>query len=109
MTGGDSVDVTIRVANSGGAVFGSGVLVSVYADTIVRDSSVVDGPMARLPDSLILAGETTSGPLEADRYEDVMFTITLPMETKRLWFVVDGVNRYFECNEKDNVLTLGLE
>ncbi len=102
----DTVDLTVRVANAGTARV-DGVLVEMFADTLERDSSLVDG-IAELPSDLILIGNAKTGVLECNTYVDIRLHAVLPDSTKRLWFRVDGNNKYFECNERDNGLNIGV-
>lgn len=106
---GDTVDLTIRLASAGANAI-RGVLVEVYADTSNRDSNFVDGQIVRLPEGVVKAGERViSEELRSQDYRDIRFEVLLPNGTKRVWFVVDGVNRYFECIELDNLLRFDLE
>lgn len=102
----DTVDLTVRVANAGAARV-DGVLVEMFADTLDRDSSIVDG-IADLPSDLILIGNGNTGGLESNNYVDFRLHAVLPDSTKRVWFRVDGNNKYFECNERDNGLNIGV-
>lgn len=101
---GDTVDLTIRVANTGAAAMSRGVVVTVYADT----SAVYDSTRVRAYEGTIKVAETLINELKSQEYRDVRSTATLPVGTKRVWFVVNGDRRYFECSEKDNVLMLGM-
>ncbi|HEX3020384.1 MAG TPA: LamG-like jellyroll fold domain-containing protein [Chitinispirillaceae bacterium] len=100
----DTVDLTVRVANAGAAGV-NGVLVEMFADTLIRDSSLVDG-IADLPLDLILIGEGRTGKLVSNAFMDFLLHAVLPDNTKRIWFRVDGENRYLECNERDNGLNI---
>ena len=102
----DTVDLTVRVANAGAARV-DGVLVEMFADTLVKDSSIVDG-IADLPSDLILIGNGNTGGLESNNYVDFRLHAVLPDSTKRVWFRVDGNNKYLECNEADNGLNIGV-
>jgi hypothetical protein len=96
--------LTVRVANAGAAGV-NGVLVEILADTLIRDSSLIDG-IAELPSDLILIGFGRTGKLGSNEYMDFQFNAVLPDDTKRVWFRVDGENRYLECNERDNGLNI---
>lgn len=103
---GDTVDLTIRLANAG-AFPVCGVVVEVFADT---SDGIEEGVTGRLGDGVIKIGERTiSEELRSQDYHDVRFETVTPEGTKRVWFVVDGVNRYFECIERDNVIVLSVE
>jgi subtilase family serine protease len=99
---GDTVDLTVRVANAG-AYGVKNVTVTVYADTSNDTSS------ARAREGLIVGEVVITKQLQSQAFEDVRFTTTVPAGTKRFWFVTDSVNRYFESNEKDNVIRLDVE
>jgi hypothetical protein len=59
VTSSDTVDLTIRVANAG-AYLVNNTKLEFYADTVTRDSSLVDG-FADLPADVIKIGEKTTG------------------------------------------------
>jgi hypothetical protein len=58
---------------------------------------------------IVLGDTTISNPLGSQAFTDTRFTKVIPAGTKRIWFVVDRVNKYFECNEKDNAIRLEVE
>lgn len=97
----DTVDLTVRVGNVGSVAFGRGVSVKIYADTLNGDSEI-----ERLGDVGIRIGEKRTGALKTGQFEDIKIQTKLPANTKRVWFVVDEENRYFECEEENNVLML---
>ena len=98
----DTVDLTIRVANAGAATV-RGVKVEVFADTLDRDSSHHDG-IAQLPPDVTCIGQSRTGTLGSDVFMDFQIQAVLSDNVKRVWFRVDGENRYHECREKDNTI-----
>jgi hypothetical protein len=99
---GDTVDLTVRVANAG-AYGVKNITVSVYADTSNDTTNV------QMSNWIVLGDTTISNPLGSQAFTDTRFTKVIPAGTKRIWFVVDRVNKYFECNEKDNAIRLEVE
>lgn len=102
---GDSVDITIRVANAGASAV-KDVRVEIYSDTISRG---VDLPGNVLPQNILKIGDLKTGKIGAGTFEDVRVHTTLPGNAKSIWFRIDGENRYFECNENDNVILLRVD
>lgn len=99
---GDTVDITIRAANAGAGTVNR-LKVEVFADT--SDSAAPD-----MPQNVIKMGETTiDNSMLSQKYQDIRFEMVLPGDVKRVWFVVDGDNRFFECCEKDNVISFELD
>ena len=99
---GDTVDLTVRLANSG-AYSIHDFTIEVYADSSSDTGTIEMHDCTKLADSLV------TGRLESQKFKDIRFTTALPDGTKRLWFIADSSNRYFECNEKDNVIELRIE
>ncbi|NLE02342.1 MAG: hypothetical protein GX640_20960 [Fibrobacter sp.] len=99
---GDSVDITVRVANAGASAV-KDIGVEMYCDTISRS---VDFTSDVLPQNLIKIGDSKTGKIKTGIFEDIRVQTVLPVNTKAIWFRIDGENRYFECNEKDNVILL---
>jgi hypothetical protein len=99
---GDTVDLTVRVANAG-AYGVKNITVTVYADTSSDTTNVQKS-------NWIMLGDTTvNNPMGSQVFTDTRFTKVIPAGTKRIWFVADRVNKYFECNERDNLIWLSVE
>jgi hypothetical protein len=96
----DTVDLTIRVGNAGATSFNKGVDVIAYADTGVSYTA----GSKQIPTGVTIIGTVSTGKLVSGSYKDLQFITKLPSNVKRIWFVADGKNRYFECNELDNVV-----
>lgn len=104
VTATDTVDLTVRVANAG-AYQVNGVKLEIFADTVDRDSSIVDG-IAELPSGVTFIGESRTLALNSDSYVDMQGQAVIPGNVKRIWFRINGDRKYFECNEKDGVLNM---
>jgi predicted outer membrane repeat protein len=107
-TASDTVDLTIRVGNAGANTM-KNVSVVMYADTVVRDSSLVDGWSRSLPSGITKIGEKRTATVNSQAFEDVQMQARIPVSTKRIWFELDGDKKYFECNTKDNVINLHIK
>jgi hypothetical protein len=99
---GDTVDLTVRVANAG-AYGVKNVTVTVYAD------SSNDTTNAQMSNWILLGDTTVNNPMGSQAFMDTRFTKVIPAGTKRIWFITDRVNKYFECNERDNLIWLSVE
>jgi predicted outer membrane repeat protein len=99
---GDTVDLTVRFANAG-AYGVKNVTVTAYADTSN------DTTNAQMNNWIMLGDTTVINPMGSQVFTDTRFTKVIPAGTKRIWFVADRANKYFECNERDNVIRLSVE
>jgi hypothetical protein len=97
----DTVDLTVRVANAG-AYGVKNITVTVYADT---SNDTTNAQMS----NWIALGDTTISTMGSQAFTDTRFTKVVPAGTKRILFVTDKVNKYFECNERDNLIWLNVE
>ncbi len=105
---GDTVDLTVRVGNAGAFAVNT-IMVTMYADTIGSRIIPEDRNMEKLEDGLITIGQKVDNSvIRSGQYSDIKIETRLPIGTKRIWFAVDSNNRYFECNEKDDIVILNI-
>ncbi|MBD3321215.1 MAG: hypothetical protein GF350_08990 [Chitinivibrionales bacterium] len=89
---GDTSELTIRIANAGDGLLGPGVMVSIYK--INADSTIIP-----------VIETVTPAELASGGWLDISVnTLIAPVPGTGVRFVVDTKNRYFECNEKNNVI-----
>jgi len=88
------VSVTVRVGNAGSAPIDSGVTVECY-------QRKTDG------ERLVLGKVQTRTKLTSGNYEDVTLRLMPVPETgTELKCIVDSENRYFECDERNNMVKI---